>query len=193
MPTTHTDPATEAVSRDAYWQSAASYADFLADADEFVELWTRNYERAPVPEGVVARVEAVPGAWGLLVITEDWCIDAVATIPTVAALADAASNLDLRVLSRDENLGLMDEHLTQGTKRAIPVVIVLDGEGRERGWWGPRPADLQAWFYSDGAQALDNDARYRELRKWYARDRGQTTLDEVVQIIERAGGGGLVA
>ena len=191
MPTTHTDPATEAGSRETYWQRAAPYADFLDGAEEFVELWTRNYKRAAIPEEVVARAEAVPGEWKLLVITEDWCIDAVATIPTVAALAEAASNVSLRVLSRDENLDLMDEHLTNGTSRSIPVVIVLDGEGRERGWWGPRPADLQAWFYGPG-QELEKEARYRELRKWYARDRGLTTVEEVLVLIEQAGGGGLV-
>lgn len=190
--TTHTDPVAETASRDAYWRQGVSYPDFLRDAEQYVDLWTRNYERAQIPDGFAERVEAVPGEWRLLVINEDWCIDAAATVPPLAALADAASNLDLRLVSRDENLDLMDEHLTLGTKRAIPVAILLDGEGVERGWWGPRPADLQAWFYGDG-QTLDKDARYRELRKWYARDKGRTTLEEVVRLVEQAGGAGLVA
>ena len=62
----------------------------------------------------------------------------------------------------------MDDHLTGGTARSIPIVIVLDASGGERAWWGPRPADLQAWFTGDDAQALEKDDRYRELRKWYA-------------------------
>lgn len=190
--TSHTDPATEAASRTADWQKAATYPEYLDAAEEFVELWTRNYERARLPEDLVARAEAVPGEWKLLVLTEDWCIDAVTTIPTLAAFAEAASNLDLRVLARDENLDLMDEHLTNGRSRSIPVVIVLDGQGNERGWWGPRPADLQAWYMGDEAQALDNDDRYRELRKWYSRDRGQTTIAEVLALVEKAGGGGIV-
>ena len=28
--------------------------------------------------------------------------------------------------------------------------------------------------------------RYREARTWYARDRGRTTLEEVVSMLERA-------
>ena len=34
--------------------------------------------------------------------------------------------------------------------------------------------------------AVATPDRYRELRTWYARDRGRTTLDEVVTMIESA-------
>ena len=190
--TSHFDPTTETSHRQADWDRAASFADWLAAADDLVELWTTATARAKVPADLVDRAEAVPGHWRLLVITEDWCLDATSTVPPVAALAEAASNLDLRVLDRDENLDLMDEHLTNGTARSIPVVLLLDGEGTERAWWGPRPADLQAWFTGDG-QALEKEDRYRELRKWYARDRGISTVREIVALMEQAGGGGVVA
>jgi hypothetical protein len=78
----------------------------------------------------------------------------------------------------------MDAHLT-GTSRSIPVIIVLDDAFEERGWWGPRPTVLQHWVSGQG-QLLEKSARYREARTWYARDRGRTTLEEVVSIIERA-------
>ncbi len=187
--TTHTD--TETICRDASWQEAISFGAFLPTAQDNADLWRQTYERARVPADLVARVESVPGTWRLLVLSEDWCGDASNTVPPLAAFAEAAGNLDLRLLARDEHLDLMDEHLTDGTKRAIPIVIVLDGEGNERGWWGPRPADLQAWFYGAG-QDLDKEERYRELRKWYARDKGRTTIQEVVRIVEQAGGAGLV-
>jgi len=97
----------------------------------------------------------------------------------------------LRVLDRDDHLDLMDAHLTNGRARSIPVVILLDASGAERAWWGPRPSDLQAWFEGAG-QEVEKEARYRELRKWYARDRGASTVREVVEMIERAGGGGAI-
>jgi hypothetical protein len=190
--TSHFDPASETAHRQADWERAASFAEWLAEADDLVDLWTSATERAAVDAGLVARAEAVPGEWKLIVLTEDWCLDATSTIPPVVALAEAASNLDLRVLDRDDNLELMDEHLTNGRARSIPVVIVLDGEGVERAWWGPRPADLQAWFYGDG-QSMDPKDRTRELRKWYARDRGQTTVREIVELLEEVGGAGGVA
>jgi len=190
--TSHIDPTLETADRTADWDAAADYDAWLAAAEDLVELWQSATARAKVSEEMVARAHAVPGDWKLLVITEDWCIDATTTIPAVARLAAEAANVELRVLNRDEHLGLMDEHLTNGRARSIPIVILLDGAGLERGWWGPRPADLQAWFTGPG-QEVEKEARYRELRKWYARDRGQSTVREVVELMEAVSGGGGVA
>ena len=35
---------------------------------------------------------------------------------------------------------------------------------------------------------LPSDERYREIRRWYARDRGRTTLEEIVTLLESAAG-----
>ena len=139
--------------------------------------------RAKAPPEAVARADALPARRFLLVLNEDWCGDAVNTLPYVAALADASPRLDLRVVGRDANPDLMDAHLT-GTSRSIPVVIAYDAEFRELGWWGPRPAELQQWVLGPGA-ALEKAERYKEVRRWYARDGGRTTIAEVVALLER--------
>ena len=94
-------------------------------AVENAALWRDAARLARVGDDAVARAAAIPGHWHLLVLSEDWCGDAVNTVPIVAKLAELSPNLDVRVLARDHNLDLMDAHLT-GTSRAIPVVIVLD-------------------------------------------------------------------
>jgi len=162
---------------------APEFEEMLASAEKNADLWAAVWRRTVVPEELVNRVAALGGAWHLLVLSEDWCGDAVNSVPVIARLAELAPNVDLRVLARDENLDLMDAHLT-GTSRAIPVVILLDEEFNERGWWGSRPAPLQQWVLGPG-QALDKDARYREIRSWYARDKGRTTLEEVVGMMEK--------
>jgi hypothetical protein len=169
--------------RDRYL-GAPEFEEMLATATENADLWAAVWRRATVAEEYVRRVAGLGGAWHLLVLSEDWCGDAVNVVPVVAKLAELSPNLDLRVLARDENLDLMDAHLT-GTARSIPVVIALDDEFREQGWWGPRPADLQEWVLGAG-RALEKDERYRQVRAWYARDRGTTTLEEVVGMLERA-------
>ena len=63
--------------------------------------------------------------------------------------------------------------------------MVLDDDFRERGWWGPRPRELQDWVLTEGL-ALPSAERYREIRRWYARDGGRTTLEEVVALLEEA-------
>lgn len=164
-----------------------TYDEFLAQAEVNLELWTTIRRRAQVPEEIVERLRSLPGPRHLLVLTADWCGDAFNTVPFVAALADAVPQLDLRALNRDENLELMDRHLT-GTSRSIPVVIVLDEEYRELGWWGPRPAALQRWVKSDEAQQMAKDDRYKEIRRWYARDQGRTTLAEIAELLLRPPG-----
>jgi thioredoxin-like negative regulator of GroEL len=130
-------------------------------------------------------VETLDSTWHLLVVSEDWCTDSVSTVPFVDELAARAGNLDLRILSRDRNPDLMDSHLTDGTLRAIPVVILLDEDLREAGWWGPRPAPLREWLAREGAM-LDKDAKLLARRRWYARDRGRTAIEEIVAMIENA-------
>jgi hypothetical protein len=156
----------------------------LETVKQNADLWAGVWRRVVVGEEYLRRVAAVPREWCLLVLSEDWCGDAVNTVPVVAKLVALSPNLELRVLPRDENLDLMDAHLT-GTSRSIPVVILLDDEYRERAWWGPRPTALQN-SVSGEWRLLEKSSRYREARTWYARDRGRTTLDEVVSMLERA-------
>ena len=166
------------------YENAASFAEFLRGATANAEMWQAMASRARVPDDVLRDVESIGGRWHLLVLAEDWCGDAINTLPVLAALADLASNLDLRILPRDANPDLMDTHLT-GTSRSVPVVILLDVNYAERAWWGPRPEPLQAWVLQAG-RALTKEDRYREVRRWHARDRGATTLAEVVAALRGA-------
>jgi Thioredoxin len=166
------------------FEHAMTFVDFAAGAKANTDLWKKIYEHAEVRPDIVARASALGGAWHLLVLAEDWCGDAVNTIPPLARLTEVAPNISLRVLARDQNLDLMDAHLTNGRSRSIPVVIFLDASYEERGWWGPRPESLQAWALNEGV-ALPKEERYKALRTWYARDRGHTTLDEILTAIER--------
>jgi hypothetical protein len=167
----------------ARYDAAQTFDAFVATARQNTDLWATMYRLARVPQSFVDRVRALPGRRHLLVLNEDWCGDAVNTIPAVANLASlAAEQLDLRVIGRDANPDIMDAHLT-GTSRSIPVVILLDEDYVERGWWGPRPRELQAWAVGAG-KSLDKAERYREIRRWYARDRALSTLEEIVSMIE---------
>lgn len=166
------------------WATAPTFEAYVEGAKKNRELWDAIHQRATVPADLVARVRALPGSWKLLVLSEDWCGDAVNLVPVVARLAERAPNLELRVLARDESADLMNAHLTGGA-RSIPVVIVYDARLREVGWWGPRPRELQEWFLREG-KPLPHAERYPRMRAWYARDRGRSTLEEIVALLEDA-------
>jgi len=73
----------------------------------------------------------------------------------------------------------MDQYLTNGS-RSIPIVIALDESFLEVGHWGPRPAELQSWVMANRA-TMPKAELYPKMRQWYARDRGETTIREVLQ------------
>jgi hypothetical protein len=165
-----------------------------ADFDTYVrglaakgDLWRALYRTLPLPEDLVERARAIAGSWHLLLLSEDWCSDAVSSLPLVARLAEQVPSLEVRVLARDENEDLMQLHLTRDT-RSIPVVMILDGSFSEVGWWGPRPALLQSWMEGE-ARKLPKEERGKQKRAWYARDRGRTALEEVVRLLENASKG----
>lgn len=168
------------------FRDGLSFDEMVASAQSNVELYASLRARAHADAGLADRIEATGRRWHLLALSEDWCGDSVNILPVVDALATSAPGLDLRIISRDANPDLMDRHLTNGRSRSIPIVLVLDDAFVERGWWGPRPRALQQWFEGPEAQAMTKDERYREMRKWYSRDRGRTIGDELTAIIERA-------
>ncbi|MEM1044282.1 MAG: thioredoxin family protein [Bacteroidota bacterium] len=178
-------PAPSDASLEPYWDEAVAFEAFLPTAEKNADLWAAVWERAHVPDDLAARAAAVPGMWHLLALSEDWCGDAVNALPVVARLAGETPGLDFRLLARDAHLDLMDRHLTNGRSRSIPVVLVLDADFVEHGWWGPRPSELQAWVMNEGLQ-LDPDERYKHVRRFYARDKGRTTLEEIISGIEQA-------
>lgn len=165
------------ISKERYLD-APLFPAYLEGVEKNRELWHSIYERATVPEPILEEAREISGPVHLLALSEDWCGDAVNTLPVVARLTEQLPDWELRVLERDENPDLMDAHLTDGS-RSIPVVMVLDGDLREVGWWGPRPEELQAWRMGEGRE-LESDERYKRARRWYARDRGRTTLEELL-------------
>ena len=161
------------------WEQALTYEKFVDSCRaEHCGLWKGVYNLARIPEWAIAAVPAGT-VRKLLVIAEDWCGDATNTVPILAKFANAVPGIELRVILRDQNPEVMDRYLTNGA-RSIPVVIALDESYMEIGHWGPRPTELQAWVMTNRG-TMPKSELYPQVRKWYARDRGETTLREVLQ------------
>ena len=170
------------------WRAGQLFDEHFSGATEpkLAAVARKIRERITIPDAVAERLRAVGHGWHLLVLSADWCADAVSSLPWVDALCSAAPNVAMRILDRDANLDLMDTHLTNGRSRSIPVVILYDAAGIEQGWWGPRPRALQAWVMSPEAQAMPAPARFAEQRKWYTQDEGRSILAELTELIEQA-------
>jgi hypothetical protein len=161
------------------WDEALSFEAFVATCKaEHCGLWQGVYNLARMPEWGPGAVP--PGTQRkLLVIAEDWCGDASNTVPIIARFAANVPGFELRVIMRDRYPEVMDQYLTNGS-RSIPIIIALDDAYGEIGHWGPRPTELQAWVMANRG-IMPKTELYPQVRKWYARDRGETTIREVLK------------
>ena len=166
------------------WEAALSLDEFIARATVHQGLWQTTRRLAQVSDADAAAARSLTSPLRLLVLLEDWCGDAIHTIPVVLRLVESNPALMLRVVGRDTHEALMKSHLT-GASRAIPVVIVYDASGHERGWWGPRPSALDAWVSTEG-HAMEPADRSRAMRHWYERDSGATTAADLLTLLQHA-------
>lgn len=138
-----------------------------------------------VPEELIKRLLSIKDKYVWLVISEGWCGDAAQLIPIFNKLATLSPNIELKMVFRDENEPLMQAFLTNGS-RSIPKLIVLETETNEvRASWGPRPkaaADFIASYKSQYG-AIDETAR-TELHLWYTNDKGISTQNELLDLME---------
>ena len=119
-----------------------------------------------------------------LIITEGWCGDAAQNIPIIEKIAAESVNIETRYILRDENLGLMDRFLTNGS-RAIPKLIALDAETLEvLGTWGARPAKGQQFFQELKETGVEKNEISERLQRWYNEDKGRSLQTEFVGLIE---------
>jgi hypothetical protein len=167
-----------------YWDNAFSWDDYLnREVKQHEEMWRGVYAKSVVPEWALERGREIGEEWRLLVISEDWCGDAFNTVPVMARLAEVLPTVQIRIVKRDENLELMDAFLTSGS-RSIPLVIVLRPDFSVAGRWGPRPPELQEFVLTEKKAGLRPvDEIYRDVRRWYARDRGESTLRQLLDVM----------
>jgi hypothetical protein len=166
------------------WGQALLFEQFVRASTANADLWSGVYRLSTTPDWARTEACGAGAVFRLLVLAEDWCGDGANTVPHLAKLADQSPCLELRVLRRDEHPDVMDRYLT-GTARSIPIVIVLDEGFFEVGHWGPRPRRLQQWV-TDVRHANPTAHLYPQIRRWYAQDKGASTLREVLQLLQPA-------
>jgi len=86
--------------------------------------------------------------------------DTVAAVEGRAAVAGDVGNTDRRVVGRLAGNAQIAEQI---------------------GHWGPRPAVLQSWVMANRLTTPKSEL-YPQVRKWYARDHGETTIREVLEV-----------
>jgi thioredoxin-like negative regulator of GroEL len=142
-------------------------------------------------ENALAQIQKENRKITWLVITEAWCGDAAQIIPVLNKLVEENENISLKMILRDENLEVMDQFLTNGT-RSIPILIVLDSETLEvLNSWGPRPVEVQEMVMEAKSNAANHPEDSKEIwdeakknaQLWYTKDKSKTIQAEILGIM----------
>ncbi len=156
--------------------------DFLRYTDlnmARMDKWDKRYE---LSEELKAALDQLKQKEKWVVLSEGWCGDAAHSLPVLAKIAEYSPNIELEIRLRDENLELMDQHLTNGG-RSIPKLIRYSENEEIINTWGPRPNAAQQIHLDGKATGRPKAEVTIDLQKWYARDRGETIGRELAELV----------
>lgn len=119
-----------------------------------------------------------------LVIAEGWCGDAAQIVPILNKIAESSSNIDLKIVLRDENEKLMNQFLTNGSK-SIPKTLIIDENYNVINSWGPRPsiATQMVMDYKEKNGVIDAEFK-KDLQIWYNKDKGNSTQVDLIKLLK---------
>jgi len=141
--------------------------------------WERQaqvHEAYTPSQDLQSAVEAIDAPQLWMVLTEPWCGDSAFLLPVIAEAAALNDQVILRILPRDENLDIMDQYLTGGS-RSIPKLVAFSETGDELFTWGPRP-ESSAQLYRQLKQEYDEKSEMIADLLDHYEDEGWREADE---------------
>lgn len=166
----------------ALFDQGKTWEDFLATADSRPETWRGNAARSMPSQELVDRLKGAAGDLRLLVVAVAACSDSVHTVPYVASLAKEAG-VPLRIVDSTVGKPVMDAFKTPDGRGATATVALLKGDQIVAAWV-ERPVALQTWLLGP-ASSLPQAERMERKFGWYEWDRGESTMAELVALVER--------
>jgi thiol-disulfide isomerase/thioredoxin len=113
-------------------------------------LFEQNYDNVTIADEDVRFLAEGTKVSKVLVLSEDWCGDAMRYVPVVARLADQIPSWELRIFYRDDNPDLAEKWKKHGLFRAIPVIVFFDEQFNELANFIEKPSPV--YIAEDGAR-----------------------------------------
>ncbi|MEO8288097.1 MAG: thioredoxin family protein [Chloroflexota bacterium] len=127
-----------------FFYSGMNINEYINGMTKNRELFEENYRTFEMDGEEVAAFREVEQPTHVLVLTEDWCGDAMRYLPALVRLAETAQRWDVRIFYRDAHPDLAERWLKQGKHRAIPVLVFLDENWKEYACFVEKPALVYA-------------------------------------------------
>ncbi|MDZ7631614.1 MAG: thioredoxin family protein [Gemmatimonadaceae bacterium] len=170
------------------YERGQTFAAFVEQATARREGWVRLQREATIAPTLLERARAVGGTWQLLVIAIDRCGDSMNSVPYAARLADSVPGLSLRIVLPAAGRAVQESHRSLDGRTATPTLVLLDGLGNDVGCLVELPAPLRQWNHKHrGVVSDDSLHAYRDA--FYAKDRGESLVTELVELLEAAKAG----
>ena len=163
---------------------ATQSADYVYFNKLNLQRMLRLKKTLVLQKDLISALKQIKNHFIWVVLTEGWCGDAAQIVPVLAGVTEECSNIQLKILLRDQNLDLMDQYLT-GTSRSIPKMICVEQETlTEKFVWGPRPAEAQAFMLLLKRQQTTSSEKSLLIQKWYNTDKTQSLQKELLLLIQ---------
>jgi hypothetical protein len=117
------------------------------------------------------------GKLRVLVITEDWCGDALTNLPVLAKMVEGLPNVEMRVFLRDQNPDLMDRYLNRGIFKSIPVFVFFDENMKEVARFIERPPKITEYLEQKQLELR------RQLRVEHGDEWRRAAADEIQSLL----------
>ncbi len=171
----------------AVFESGQTYSAWIAGAENVehrVKMEALRQAQDLEPQAV-AFLGALPRPVHVIAIAEDWCGDVVRHVPVLQRIAEAAPNVKVRYISRQQWPDVFARFLTNGGE-AIPKFIFLSDAFVECGNWGPMPAPLRD-LISRGKACGDVAAARKKVSAFYEADANRRmVVEELLHLIDIA-------
>lgn len=120
-----------------------------------------------------------------ILIAESWCGDGAQCIPVISKIAQQSSNIELKLILRDENSEFMNSYLTNGSRSVPKLICINKNNNKELGTWGPRPLEIQKMVldYKKNNPKATHEEFVANLHLWYARDKTISIQKEFIELL----------
>ena len=130
------------------------------------------------------RIVHFEGSVTWLIITESWCGDAAHVIPALSKVAELSSNIEVKLVLRDENELLMNQFLTNGGRSIAKLIMVDNTTGDVINTYGPRPAEATKLVDDYKKKHGGLTPEFKEnLQVWYNKDKGQSVIQDALGLL----------
>ncbi len=120
------------------FDSGYDFAEYLNVIKARKDDWLNNYQEFQLTEAENKKLASISKRFNILALSEDWCGDSVRNLPVIARIVEALPNAKFKILTRDDNLDLMQKFTADGKMR-IPTVIFSDQKFKVLALWIEEP------------------------------------------------------